>query len=552
MLRSLGIRNMLLLEKVEISFSSGLNVFTGETGAGKSIILECLGFVLGKKSRTRFLRTSCDSGEVVAEFMVNKSGEIKELVDRLSIKWSDTLIIRRVEFSDGKRKTYINDISCTLETVQKIGAELIEFVDQKDGSVVLKKGNHINLLDDFAGHKKDVNSLVKNWDLLKKTESKISLMEAERNILKGEIEFIEHSLSELKKLAPKLGEVSELEELLSRLKSSSRINEYLQGAATLISEAHLRDDLVTGLNKLEKASDLLPNNKLLLSTISALEGLIHELDEIEKNIPSILRERANEEFTLEEVEDRLFNFKNIARKHRVKPEDLLNLSNKLEDKLLNYTDSEGKIRNLRKQLLSVEKAYQADALVISQKRKVEGKKLEIMMQQELVPLKMEDIVFNAFLEEREVKGFNGLDRVTFKISNHGMTPKDLDKVASGGELSRLLLALKVCLRTNIKRITMVFDEIDRGIGGATAEAVGNRLGILAKQDQILLVTHSPQVASKANRHWRVRKTFNQKRVPRTLLDELNQADRAAELARMISGEVVSKEALAAAYQLLNQ
>ena len=489
MLCSLGIRNMLLLEKVEISFSSGLNVFTGETGAGKSIILECLGFVLGKKSRTRFLRTSCDSGEVVAEFMVNKSGEIRELVDRLSIKWSDTLIIRRVEFSDGKRKTYINDISCTLETVQKIGAELIEFVDQKDGSFVLKKGNHINLLDDFSGHKNEVNSLVENWELLKKTQSEISILETERNILKEEIEFIEHSLLELKNLNPKLGEVSELEELQSRLRSSSRINEYLQGAATLISEAHVRDDLVIGLSKLEKACHLLPNNKLLLATITSLEGLIHELDEIEKNIPSILRDRANEELTLEEVEDRLFNLKNIARKHRVKPEDLLSLSNKLEDKLLSYTDSEHKIKNLRKQLSSVEKAYQADAEVISEKRKIEGKKLEIMMQQELVPLKMEGIVFNTFLEEREVKGFNGLDRVTFKISNHGMNPKDLDKVASGGELSRLLLALKVCLRTNIKRITMIFDEIDRGIGGATAEAVGNRLGKLAKQDQILLVVH---------------------------------------------------------------
>ena len=543
---------MLLLEKVEISFSPGLNVFTGETGAGKSIILECLAFVLGKKSRTRFLRTSCDSGEVVAEFMVNESGEIRELVDRLSIKWSNTLIIRRVEFSNGKSKTYINDISCTLETVQKIGAELIEFVDQKDGSFVLKKGNHINLLDDFSGHKNEVNSLVKNWELLKKTQSEISILETERNILKEEIEFIEHSLLELKNLAPKLGEVSELEELQSRLKSSSRINEYIQGAANLISGVHVRDDLVVGLNKLEKACELLPNNKLLLATVSSLEGLIHELDEIEKNIPSILRDRANEELTLEEVEDRLFNLKNIARKHRVKPEDLLSLSNKLEDKLLNYTDSEDKIKNLRKQLSSVEKAYQADAEVISEKRKIEGKKLEIMMQQELVPLKMEGIVFNTFLEEREAKGFNGLDRVTFKISNHGMTPKDLDKVASGGELSRLLLALKVCLRTNIKRITMIFDEIDRGIGGATAEAVGNRLGKLAKQDQILLVTHSPQVASKANRHWRVRKIFNRKSVPMTLLDELNQEDRVAELARMISGEVVSKEALAAAYQLLKK
>ena len=189
---------MLLLENMEINFSPGLNVFTGETGAGKSIILECLGFVLGKKSKNRFLRTYCDRGEVVAVFMVRESGEIKQLVDTLSIECADTLIIRRVEFSDGRRKAYINDTSCTLETVQKIGAKLVEFVDQKDGSSVLKKSNHINLLDDFSRNKKEVSYLKKNWDLLKEAEVEISTMEARKETLEGEIEFMKYLIKRLK------------------------------------------------------------------------------------------------------------------------------------------------------------------------------------------------------------------------------------------------------------------------------------------------------------------------------------------------------------------
>ncbi|MFL2790244.1 MAG: AAA family ATPase [Paracoccaceae bacterium] len=380
MLCSLSIRNMLLLENMEINFSPGLNVFTGETGAGKSIILECLGFVLGKKSKNRFLRTYCDRGEVVAVFMVRESGEIKQLVDTLSIEWTDTLIIRRVEFLDGRRKAYINDISCTLETVQKIGAKLVEFVDQKDGSSVLKKSNHINLLDDFSGNKNEVSYLKKNWDLLKEAEVEISTMEARKETLEGEIEFMKYSLSELKSLAPKLDEVKELKELQTILKSSSRLNEHLQGAGNLISEKHIRDDLFMALSKLEKAGDLLPNNSLLSATISSLDGLIHELDDIEKNIPSILSNRASDGVTLEEVEDRLFNLKNIARKHGVKPEDLVGLCHEFEAKLSNHIDFEGTIRNLRKKLLSYENTFKTGAEKISKKRKVQGKKLDIMMQ----------------------------------------------------------------------------------------------------------------------------------------------------------------------------
>ena len=541
---------MLLVEKAEISFSSGLNVFTGETGAGKSIILDCLGFVLGNKSRNRFLRDSCDSGEVVAEFIVKEHSPVRDIFNQLSIKLVDTLVIRRVEFSDGKRKTYLNDTSCTLETIQKIGAELIEFVDQKEGSLVLKKSNHINLLDDFSGHKPKVASLQSIWKNIKAINVEIASLITKKDSLKEELDFIKYSLSELKNLAPKPGEIENLEVMKNTLKSSCKINENLQYASNILSGGERRSELVAALNKLERASDLLPSNDSLTAVIGSLEGIIHELEEIGKNIQTILEKQNFEEMNLEDVEERLFKLRQMARKHGINPEDLMTLNEGFERSLAEYNDSEAQMDDLKGKFLGFEKEYQEIAREISERRKLGGKNLDIMMRQELRPLRMEGIVFSTLLGEKKEKGASGFDNVTFQVCNSGMQPKDLDKIASGGELSRLLLALKVCLITNAKGVSLVFDEIDRGVGGATAEAVGNRLATLAESDQVLLVTHSPQVASKANKHWTVRKLTSEKKIPVTLLDELNQDTRVIELARMISGEVISKEALAAANKLI--
>ena len=541
---------MLLVEKAEISFSSGLNVFTGETGAGKSIILDCLGFVLGNKSRNRFLRDSCDSGEVVAEFIVKEHSPVREIFSQLSIKLVDTLVIRRVEFSDGKRKTYVNDTSCTLETVQKIGAELIEFVDQKEGSLVLKKSNHINLLDDFSGHKPKVASLQSIWKNIKAVKVEIASLITKKDSLKQELDFIKYSLSELKNLAPKPGEIENLEVMKNTLKSSSKINENLHYASNILSGGERRSELVTALNRLERASDLLSSNESLAAVIDSLEGTIHQLEEIGKSIQTILEKENFEEMNLEDVEERLFKLRQMARKHGINPEDLMNLNEGFESSLAEYNESEAQMDDLNGKVLGLEKEYQEIAGEISEKRKLEGKNLDIRMRQELKPLRMEGIVFSTLLGERKEGGPSGFDNVTFQVCNSGMQPKDLDKIASGGELSRLLLALKVCLTTNAKGVSLVFDEIDRGVGGATAEAVGNRLATLAESDQVLLVTHSPQVASKASKHWTVRKLASEKKIPVTLLDELNQDTRVIELARMISGEVISKEALAAANKLM--
>ena len=541
---------MLLVEEAEINFSSGLNVFTGETGAGKSIILDCLSFVLGNKSRKRFVRTLCDRGEVIAEFKVKKTSEVRKFVEGLSIIWTDNLVIRRVEFSDGKRKTYVNDTNCTLDTIQKLGAKLVEFVDQKDGSQILKKSNHITLLDDFSGHQNEVKNLNKAWDDLKKTQQEITKVESRKDSQGKELEFVKHSLSEISILNPQPGELEELEIIRASLRSSSKIEENLKEAADLISGQQMRHEFVSALNKLEKAHDLV-SDQLLIETISALEGIIHELDEIEKNIPNIIEKRNSGGMTLEEVEDRLFNFRNIARKHGINPENLMVLNQEMEASLIEYDNTEKHLVALMSTLVSLEKVYQASAEKISEKRKREGKNLDMMMRQELIPLKMEGIEFRTLLERRKEQGFNGCDTVAFQICNHGMPAKDMEKIASGGELSRLLLALKVCLVANTSGTSLIFDEIDRGIGGATAEAVGNRLASLAERDQILLVTHSPQVASKAHKHWSVRKIAEKTNPPVTLLNELSQDAKVAELARMISGEVVSKEALAAAHRLMN-
>jgi len=551
LLKSLSIRNILLIEKAEISFSDGLNVFTGETGAGKSIVLDCLSFVLCQKTRDRFLRSSCDNGEVVAEFILNNSKEVLELLNQLSIPFKSSVIIRRVEFKDGRRKAYVNDINCTIETIQKLGTKMMEFVDQKDGSLVLKKKNHVRLLDDFSGNKTNLSSLNIAWENLKNKEKEITNIRNNQLILKQELDFVNHSLKELKKLNPQPGEIEDLELLRNSLKSSSKIKVNLQETLDLISSSEVRSRLIMALKKLEKVSELFPKNSLLDDTVLSLDGLIHDLDDIEKNLPILLEGTDTQEMTLEEVEDRLFNLRNIARKHGVMPEDLMTLNDELDNRLTEYNGIEEKIRELHSEQFSIEKEYKVTAKEISNKRRTGGKNLDQMMIKELAPLKMEGVKFTTLLEDKNEKGPNGYDRVTFQICNHGIEPKDLEKIASGGELSRILLALKVCLVTNTSGITLVFDEIDRGIGGATAEAVGNRLASLAKKEQLILVTHSPQVASKASRHWSVKKVMDKEKQPVTFLNLLDKTASKTEVARMISGEVVSKEALAAAQKLMD-
>ena len=541
---------MLLIEKAEIFFSSGLNVFTGETGSGKSIIFDCLDFVMGNKSRKSLLKENEKRGEVTVEFGIDGMSDVEDFISELSIPVLETLIVRRVEFSDGRKKSYINDINCTTEILKSLGEKIVEFVDQKNNSKILRKQNHINLLDDFCSNKKKINELKQIWSKLNGQKEKLSNLIKLKNKSLEELEFKKKSFLELKKLNLMPGEFEELEIKRKTLKSSNKIIEYLKESYDLITQNETNKNITTSIIKLEKISELLSKNKLLDESINGLNLIINNLDEAEKNIQELLKNFSYGDMSLEDIEDRLFEIKRLSRKHNVFADELISLKTELEKDLHEFDNFDEEIKSINEDLLENENKYDKIANLISNIRKEKSEQLSKIVNHELSHLKMDGIKFLINCNEKKEKTIIGKDEIVFLIRNNNLAVQDLDKIASGGELSRILLALKVSLAKETEGLTLIFDEIDRGIGGATAESVGERLSILSKTEQILLITHSPQVAAKANKHWKVSKKITEDGFPISFTRELDENNKKKELARMISGKVVTKEAIAAAEKLM--
>ena len=541
---------MLLIEKAEIFFSSGLNVFTGETGSGKSIIFDCLDFVMGNKTRRSLLKENEKRGEVTIEFGIDGMSNVVDFISELSIPVLETLIVRRVEFSDGRKKSYINDINCTTEILKSLGEKIIEFVDQKNNSKILRKQNHINLLDDFCSNKKKINELKQIWSKLNGQKEKLSNLIKLKNKSLEELEFKKKSFLELKKLNLMPGEFEELEIKRKTLKSSNKIIEYLKESYDLITQNETNKNITTSIIKLEKISELLSKNKLLDESIDGLNLIINNLDEAEKNIQELLKNFSYGDMSLEDIEDRLFEIKGLSRKHNVFADELISLKTELEKDLHEFDNFDEEIKSINEDLLENENKYDKIANLISNIRKEKSEQLSKIVNHELSHLKMDGIKFLINCNEKKEKTIIGKDEIVFLIRNNNLAVQDLDKIASGGELSRILLALKVSLAKETEGLTLIFDEIDRGIGGATAESVGERLSILSKTEQILLITHSPQVAAKANKHWKVSKKITEDGFPISFTRELDENNKKKELARMISGKVVTKEAIAAAEKLM--
>ena len=543
---------MLLIEKAEIFFSSGLNVFTGETGSGKSIIFDCLDFVMGNKTRRSLLKENEKRGEVTIEFGIDGMSDVVDFISELSIPVLETLIVRRVEFSDGRKKSYINDINCTTEILKSLGEKIIEFVDQKNNSKILRKQNHINLLDDFCSNKKKINELKQIWSKLNGQKEKLSNLIKLKNKSLEELEFKKKSLLELKKLNLMPGEFEELETKRKTLKSSYKIIEYLKESYDLITQNETNKNITTSIIKLEKISELLSKNKLLDESIDGLNLIINNLDEAEKNIQELLKNFSSSDMSMEDIEDRLFEIKRLSRKHNVFADELISLKTELEKDLHEFDNFDEEIKLINKDILENENKYDKIAILISKIRKEKSEQLSRIVNHELSHLKMDGIKFLINCNEKKEKTIIGKDEIVFLTRNNNLAVQDLEKIVSGGELSRILLAIKVSLAKETEGLTLIFDEIDRGIGGATAESVGERLSILSKTEQILLITHSPQVAAKANKHWKVSKKITEDGFPISFTRELDEDNKKKELARMISGKVVTQEAIAAAEKLLPQ
>ena len=551
MLASLSIRNMLLVEKLDLEFNIGLNVLTGETGSGKSILLDCLGFVLGWKVRANLVRENCKYGEVSAEFQLSLSHELNVVLQEANIELDGSLIIRRIAYKDGRKKCYVNDTLCSVEFLRVISSSLIELHGQKDDNLLLRKKTHLKLLDDYAGldgRHAMLKTAWLNWqNSIKDAEIARSNYEKEQT----ETDFFSFSIEEFAQLDPKPGEEAELEMNRRVIKSNEKIIERLHKASGLFSEGGVEKTLLDACQLLKEVEGLIEDQTLTEDIMNALDQSLDKVGDIKMKIDQVLYRFSSNYTDIESLEDRLFKIRELSRKHRRKSDDLPELMLQFSKKLDRINSFEKTIGDLEQKKDSAESKYFELATSLSKLRQNAAHRLDNSMVNQLAPLKMETARFKTKIVQTNKSNIDGIDEVDFEIStNPGSKFGPISKVASGGELSRILLALKVCLVTDTQGITLVFDEIDRGVGGATADAVGQRLSYLSKNEQILVVTHSPQVTAKANFHWHVTKEVGNDNFTRTFVKKLGSEDKKREIARMLSGKHITNEALAAAEKLL--
>lgn len=545
MLRHLDIRDLLLIDRLELEFHSGLNVLTGETGAGKSILLDSLGFVLGWRGRADLVRQGAAQGEVTAVFDLAPDHPGRAVLHEAGLDAEDELILRRVNSAEGRKTAWINGRRVAGDVLRALSSTLVELHGQHDDRGLLNARGHRALLDAYA--RLDLEPLRAAWAARRRAASALSEAEAQAETLRAEEDFLRHAVSELDALAPEPGEEASLDGARRRMQSAAKLREDVarahqavagEGAETLLADAMRWLDGATA--QAEGALD---------TSIEALSRAMDALGEAEAALHATMAAMSFDPHALEQTEERLFALRGLARKHNVLPDDLATLAQDLRAKLATLDNAANDLTSLRAALAEAETAYQTAAARAHTDRLAAARALEAAMATELAPLKMERAEFTVAFS-RSDPGPEGTDTISFRVAtNPGAPAGELGKIASGGELSRFLLALKVCLTGDDSRQTLIFDEIDRGVGGATADAVGRRLAALARGGQVLVVTHSPQVAALGQHHWRVSK---EQRAAETLsrVEPLTADARIDELARMLSGDTITDTARAAARDLI--
>ena len=553
MLQTLSIRNVVLIDKLDLDFSKGLSVLTGETGAGKSILLDSLGLILGNRAETSLIRHGEDKLSVTASFSLPALGNpIYELLHENEIEIEDELIIKRTLNTDGKGKIFINDQPVSVKLLREIGHNLVEVHGQFDNQGLLNSSTHRNVLDAYGAY----------WDLLQNTKTtyqeyksaRHSRGQAEEDIerAKTEEENLRHWVAELEKISPQKGEEEELTNRRLELMNAEKIIDSLNNAYSSLTQG---SDVLSALrhsqSAMYKVNDMVGGK--YSDIIDSLEQAMIETNEAISQIENASENISTSTGELEEIESRLFALRAIARKHQVSIDDLQNTLADFKQKLTNIEFGEEGLITLRKLEEQAKLNYIKAANELSSARKASAIKLDSNVMAELPPLKMEKARFVTVVEKCDDNSWNenGFDNVYFTVATNPNSPQGaLNKIASGGELSRFMLALKVNLAQSSNVETMIFDEVDAGIGGATAQAVGERLSRLAQDVQVLVVTHSPQVAAKGSCHYKVEKS-TQNNITTTSVRELCSGEKCEEIARMLAGEVISDEARAAAKVLLS-
>lgn len=552
MLRALMIRDMLLIDRLDLVFQPGLNVLTGETGAGKSILLDCLGFVLGWRGRADLVRQGADLGEVVAEFDLPPGHPAHAVLEDAGITVEEGLILRRTVTPEGRRQAWVNDRRAGAELLRNLSDGLVELHGQHDDRGLLDPRGHRQLLDQFAGSADLLVQVRAAWQSLSQARKARAEADARLAALRAEEEFLRHAVAELDKLNPEPGEDAVLDTRRRTLQAAAKVREDVARAVQALSIQGAEGAMRDAQRWLEGASDRAAEalEGRLDAPLEALARATIELADAQAGVERALDALDMDPAELERAEERLFAIRALARKHSVLPDDLGGLAQDLRARLGALDGSARDMAALEQAETQASDAHRAACAALTALRTEAAGRLDAAMAGELAPLKMERAVFRTVITP-DAPGGDGADTVAFTVAtNPGAPSGALNRIASGGELSRFLLALKVCLTQGAAGLTLIFDEIDRGVGGATADAVGRRLRRLADEAQVLVVTHSPQVAALGAHHWRVEKRV-QGETTRSTVVPLSPPERVDEVARMISGDHVSDAAREAARSLLN-
>jgi DNA repair protein RecN (Recombination protein N) len=551
MLTRLSIRDIVLIDRLDIDFGSGLAALTGETGAGKSILLDAFALALGARGEAALVRSGAEQGQVTAAFELSRRHPARRIIADNDLGGDDEdLIVRRVQFADGRTRAFVNDQPVGVAVLRALGAALVEIHGQHDDRAFTDAATHRALLDASGGLEADAAALAQLWDERRTSETAVAAHRAEVERVAREAEWLRHAVEELRRLAPEAGEETTLAERRAAMMQAEKVADDLRSAYNGISGPQSPvTPLATALRRLERRAAQAP--ALIEPSVKAIDAALVALEEARGHLEAALRLADYDPKELERIEERLFALRAAARKYNVAVDALSALAERYAGDLVLIDAGAERLAALEKDAAETVARYRAAAQALSAGRRRAALKLDKAVTTELKPLRLDRAEFTTQIDAAE-EGADGIDRVEFWVrTNPGTRPGPLMRIASGGELARFLLALKVVLADRGSAPTLIFDEIDTGAGGAVADAIGVRLARLASGVQVIAVTHAPQVAARADRHYLISKDAlgNGKRVA-TRIVELLAERRREEIARMLAGAEITAEARAAAERLI--
>jgi DNA repair protein RecN (Recombination protein N) len=547
MLRQLVIQDVVLIDRLAIEFDSGLGVLTGETGAGKSILLDALGLALGNRADAGLVRSGQAAASVSAELELPEGHAALALLAEqgIGLDPGEPLVLRRSLKSDGGSRAFAGAASVPAALLREVSAQAVEVHGQHDDRGLLNPRGHRALLDAFGAI--DTAAVETAWAEVERLGTELAEARDQAESDERDRDWLEHAVGEIDTLRPEPGEESRLAEERAAMQAGAKAGESLAGLDALLGGSNgALAQLRLAARRIERGA---ADHPLLAEALAAIDRAVIEASEAEDRIARAAEALAFSPERLEATEARLFDIRALARKHRVEPDALAGLGEEMRDKLQAITAGGERLAELERALAEAQAHYDQAAADLRARRRLAAEMLDAKVAQELAPLKLDSARFRTALTESE-PGPRGIDRVEFEVStNPGAPFGPLTRIASGGELSRFILALKVALAEAGNARTMIFDEVDRGVGGAVASAIGERLARLAADAQVLVVTHSPQVAARAAHHYRIEKSHGAEGT-RTSVRRLSPDERCEEIARMLSGAAITDEARAQAARLM--